>query len=319
MRKHIKGRGLWVLAALLIGAGLLTTGVYASGITVKAQPLQNTGANRQITYSPTWSSAAAAVTRDESSTLTLNGSDQVTSVTVGGTKASGAANVKVDLLDASATILDTATVALPSAAGTYSTVATLTSGTIPYRNAAKVAARYTAPVTVQLTSVADTYVAENSTTTNFGTATTMQVQSRSGGVKNRRSLAQFDISSIPAGSTIDSASLRLCATAVPAATRTYNAHQVTAAWVETTVTWANQPTVAASATASATTPASASCMTWTVTADVAAWMGGTANNGWRISDSVENNVTLYTTTFRTREETIVTADRPRLDVTYTAP
>ena len=143
--KYIKGKGLWVLAAvLLIGAGLLTTGVYAAGLTVKAHPLQNTGANRQITYSPTWSSAAAIVTRGESSVLTLNGSDQVTSVTVGGTKASGCVNVKVDLLNAAASILDTATVAIQTVAGTYSQVVTLPLGTVAYRNVAKVSAAYTA-------------------------------------------------------------------------------------------------------------------------------------------------------------------------------
>jgi hypothetical protein len=65
-------------------------------------------------------------------------------VTVGGTKASGSANVKVDLLDPSATILDTATVAIPTAAGAYSQVVTLPLGTIRYRDAAKVAATYTA-------------------------------------------------------------------------------------------------------------------------------------------------------------------------------
>ena len=130
---------------------------------------------------------------------------------------------------------------------------------------------------------------------------------------------RFDVSSIPAGSTIDSATLTLCPTRVPDDTRTYNVHRVTASWVETTLTWSNQPTVGGTASDSATTPASVACMTWTLAGDVQAWVDGTANNGWRVSDSVESQGTKYWTEYRTREDTGVPSEQPRLDVTYTAP
>ena len=112
-------------------------------LSVTSQPLQNTGPSGAITYSHDYS-AAAAITRHESSDLTLNVSNQITNVSVLGTKLSGAADVKIDLLDASATILDTATVALPTTAGVYNTPVTLTSGTTPYIIVAKVLAVYTA-------------------------------------------------------------------------------------------------------------------------------------------------------------------------------
>ena len=116
---------------------------------------------------------------------------------------------------------------------------------------------------------------------------------------------------------MSSATLTLCATAVPAAARTYNAHQVTASWGETTVTWNNQPAVAATPTASAGTPATSGCMTWMVTTDVQAWVDGTANNGWRISDSVETNNA--TTQLRSREDTAVPVEQPKLEANYYLP
>ena len=151
------------VTALLIGVGLLASQAYSTAITTTAEPLQNPAG--PLIYSSDYSGASAVVTRHESSDLTLNGSDQVTGVTVQGTKADCAADVKVDLLDTSATILDTATVALPAAAGAYSTLANLTLGTVAYNKAATVSAVYTfvpIPVTVLDAWVVDgTYVTQD--------------------------------------------------------------------------------------------------------------------------------------------------------------
>ena len=174
-------------------------------------------------------------------------------------------------------------------------------------------------VTTSFAAAADTYVQEDLADSSFGSATLMDVQSLNdaGSKENRRSLVQFDVSSIPAGSTVSSASLTLCATVVPASTRNYRVHQVTAGWVETTVTWNNQPATGG-LTDTISTPATPGCMSWTVTADVQDWIDGTANNGWRIRDATEGGAG-HLTQFRTREESVVTAERPKLDVTYTAP
>jgi len=169
-------------------------------------------------------------------------------------------------------------------------------------------------------STADSYVDQYNPGLNFGTADLMGVRSWTVGPtgRNQRSFVQFDISSIPASSTVSSANLTLCATAVPGSTRTYDVHRVTAGWGETTVTWSAQPAVAASATGSTTTPASVGCMTWDVAADVQDWVNGTATNyGWRVKDQTEDANGLASE-FRTHESALV-AERPTLEVTYTPP
>ena len=164
-------------------------------------------------------------------------------------------------------------------------------------------------------SIADTWADESKPNNNKGTDTTMLVRSWQSG-KNGRSFVEFDVSSIPSGSTVNTATLTLCATKVPSSTRTIDLHRVTASWVETTLTWNNQPGVAGSVTDSATTPGAPACMTWDVAADVQLWTDGTANEGWRAKDSVEGQGTRYITEFATRENG-TPADRPILDVNYT--
>ncbi len=139
---------------------------------------------------------------------------------------------------------------------------------------------------------------------NYGSELTMDVQS---GVpnpgKNGRSFVRFNVSSIPAGTILYSATLRLWTTAVPGATRTYDVHLVTDNWSESSIIWSNQPAVAAGTTDSDTTPSSpGATMEWDVRTDVQSWLNGEANNGWRISDAAEGSVTPYQTTFRTRED-----------------
>ena len=169
-----------------------------------------------------------------------------------------------------------------------------------------------------LIAVEDAQVKENRANQNTGNATLMNVRSHNNN-RNHRSFAKFDISSIPAGSTINSATLTLCATQVANATRTYNVHRVTGTWAEGTITWNNQPTVAGVITGSAATPPTPACMTWTVTTDVQAWVDGTANNGWRVSDSVEDSPTRRISKFRTSENGAVPADQPNLKVVFSGP
>jgi hypothetical protein len=175
-------------------------------------------------------------------------------------------------------------------------------------------------ITVTLSSVIDSYVDQDLPTNNYGTVTTMQVRSYNVGPNNRRSFVQFDVSSIPAVAIINTATMRLYLDTAPAASRSYDAHRVTASWVETTINWSNQPATVAGATSTqATGTASGVWLSWDVKSDVAAFVLGTYSNfGWRIKDQVEDSGTNYQSYFRTREYTGATYD-PQLVVTYYSP
>jgi hypothetical protein len=141
----------------------------------------------------------------------------------------------------------------------------------------------------------DAWIDGTNVTQNKGGDTKLHVKS-SGAV--RRALVQFDLSSIPAGSCVSSAALKLKLTNVGSSSRTYETHRVTASWAEASVTWSNRSTGTpwgaaggdSAATTSTTTTGitSGAVLTWDVTADVAAFVAGTAvNNGWLLKDQSE--------------------------------
>jgi signal peptidase len=160
-------------------------------------------------------------------------------------------------------------------------------------------------------SIADSFFKQDKPTETAGSAGDMTVASRAT-AKNMRSVVSFDVSSIPAGATIDAATLTLCLKEVSPG-RTYDLHRATSSWDEATVNWSNQPTVVAGVTDSTVSPAMLGCMTWTVTADIQLWVDGTANDGWRLNDSVEDEGD-NRTKFFTKEKG---SDEPQLDVAWT--
>ena len=182
------------------------------------------------------------------------------------------------------------------------------------------------------TAVADTFVNQASPNANSGNAASMNVQSRSG--QNRRVYVTFDLTlcspAIPAAASVASAELDLFITALPAVCRTVDTFRLTSTWAEGTVTWNNQPVGTTTnnpptAQRSAfTTIGSAPCTystntsyaSWTVTADVAAWIAGTATNyGWMLRDDAEDSATTRTITLATSEANNA-ARGPRLEITY---
>ncbi|RTL32544.1 MAG: bifunctional metallophosphatase/5'-nucleotidase [Burkholderiales bacterium] len=97
--------------------------------------------------------------------------------------------------------------------------------------------------TFYLSPVADAQVASGKPTTNFGTGTNMYVQSSSTSIYgDERSWVKFDLSSLPAGLTVNSASLQLwdwksTGAALPVEVRTGTSDS----WTETGLTWNTQP------------------------------------------------------------------------------
>lgn len=173
--------------------------------------------------------------------------------------------------------------------------------------------------TCTLTATSDSYVDQASATSNFNSATFLGVRSRNTS-RNARTFVRFDLTgcSFPAGSQIQAASLRLHMTQAPSSARTHNVQRITANWGETTITWNNQPSVVASATATANTGTTSGVnLTFDVVSDVNSFVAGTATNlGWSVRDSAESfSSTSLEGRFATRASA-TTSQRPTLTVTY---
>jgi hypothetical protein len=162
-----------------------------------------------------------------------------------------------------------------------------------------------ATTTIQPSSQ-DSYITEWSQNHNEGGGNYLLVNPNIG--HRFRTLVQFDLSSIPPGSTVSSAVLKLCynhGTSNPTpAGRTYMAYRVTQSWTEgngginTGVTWARYDGANSWTTsggdyttnggASSTVPSSYGWMTWDVTNIVKAWIeSGAPNHGFLIKDDNE--------------------------------
>ncbi len=136
--------------------------------------------------------------------------------------------------------------------------------------------------------------------------------------KEHRSLVQFDLSGIPAGQQIISATFTLYnEVGAPWSANPdgnpMDIYAVTQAWSETTTTWNNQPSVSAAVYASSNdNPGSLQPVTWDVTSLVRAWYGGSiANNGLEIRSSGTNQLH-----FLSRNEQAPGTYGPNLTVVY---
>lgn len=104
---------------------------------------------------------------------------------------------------------------------------------------------------VTLNNPTDTWLDNTNATTNFGTNSDMYVGEYGFSSQVARALVKWDMSSIPAGSTITGAKIRVRDVGTNLATtdRTMRAYRVLRAWVDTEATWNNYSTGNAWATA----------------------------------------------------------------------
>lgn len=173
--------------------------------------------------------------------------------------------------------------------------------------------------TSSFNSSADSNLKSGSPNTNFGSNTIMDLTDTRDGV------VHFDISSIPSGSTITSATLTLVATAVGSASsvKNYGAHRILVDWAESTVTWNTPGSTAGTHFATSPTETIAVSTTgsynWNVASDVTSFVSGSATNyGWRVIWSSNTSGTNKQVDFGTKENT-TSGNRPVLSVTYTPP
>lgn len=198
-----------------------------------------------------------------------------------------------------------------------STVAIAASLTVSTARLATFIRIYGAPATCTLEPVADAHVREDTPLTNYGAELAGEVQS--GANAARRFLVRFDLAAcspaIPTDAMVHSATLRLTLAAEAVDARAYQVHRLTGPWSEATVDWSSQPGAGASPASSldvsAGTPAS-TVLEWSVAANVQAFVTGTSNDGWRISDSAEAT-TSSGIQLHARE---AASSRPQLVITY---
>lgn len=134
-----------------------------------------------------------------------------------------------------------------------------------------------------------------------------------------RALIQFDVSSIPAGSTVTNAVLRLYIgfTTNPGITAYITPYLVTGTWDENTVTWNTAPAVDTSVFGTISAVTGTGWYEWNITNIVNGWVNGIyANNGVMLRTPETQN--FETKNFYSKEESNNLSLRPMLIVTYEA-
>jgi len=170
--------------------------------------------------------------------------------------------------------------------------------------------------TVSLLPTADTYVINNNADTNFGTLDTAYISYMAGPLY-ARTLLKFDLSSIPTGSVVNSATLSLnLASYGTTNTVQIGTYFANGAWTEAGATWTNQPAVGdvvKTQLVNFSTP-----QTWDVLPAVQAWVAGTKTNDGLVIKTAEGAGATVTDGYWTREAT-QSSNAPTLVVDYTAP
>lgn len=163
----------------------------------------------------------------------------------------------------------------------------------------------------------DTYVASGSNGSNYGTSTAILSDGDDGSRDELISLLQWDVSSIPAGATVVSATITL--EVFNKTNSEYNIWGMTQNWQETTATWANtQPSTQRGDEVGNLTPTSTGSYTINLNASgvalVQSWVSGGNNYGVTIqSGGTRNGIDI-----RSKEYGSVSV-RPTLSVTYEQP
>ncbi len=160
-----------------------------------------------------------------------------------------------------------------------------------------------ADTTVTLTPPTDdAQVDSTDPDTNYGSSGGIYIGSPTAG------LVRFDLNSIPTGSIVTSATLKMfndkCR--IGADSFTIYAYRVKAGWSEATVTWNNRPAHEGIATASDSHGVGV-WRSWDVTTDVQAFVSGTTNNGWYLEGDTHCQLGSKETIWGTI---------PKLEVTY---
>jgi hypothetical protein len=185
-----------------------------------------------------------------------------------------------------------------------------------------------AATTTSLTSTADTKLVENAPTTNYGVASPARAtgDDPAGSGKDVYSLLRWDLSSIPAGSEVSSVSIDLNVT--NASNQSYQVYEIKRPWVERAATWqlyasgssweiaGAKGSLDRGAQVGTITPRTTGKQSFTVPASVVQrWIDEpTTNQGIIIANTTNTDAFDFSS-----REAATTANRPQLQLTYTAP
>jgi len=179
------------------------------------------------------------------------------------------------------------------------------------------------PITRKFYPTNDAYVSAENPNTNYNNRDYLFVRSALIG-GDARSFIKFDLSSIPPGSYIHSAILKLFMFDAPDSSRVMLCHRVTESdWSESTITWNNQPGVTELVTSVATGTQSNVWLSLIVTYSVEKFTskdasGYAPNYGWRLRD--ESELSAFPKEWRMySKEHSDSTKRPYLEVTYYPP
>ncbi|MBI4450463.1 DNRLRE domain-containing protein [Candidatus Woesearchaeota archaeon] len=170
-----------------------------------------------------------------------------------------------------------------------------------------------------LNATMDTSIKQDSATTNFGTSTTLTLDSESG--KQERSLLQFNLSIIPQNATILAADLQLIQAGVAGSAFNATAYRVLNPWTELAATWnayngTNWTSAGGDFTQASGWRVVDSALgpkTWNISSLVVSWLNSTPNFGLIIVPVAGGGNSVKT--FGSREGSA--ASRPRLFINFT--
>jgi hypothetical protein len=186
----------------------------------------------------------------------------------------------------------------------------------------------TTSTTRTLTSTADTKISENAPTTTYGTATTLIADGDepSNRGTDEYALIRWDLSAIPAGSTVSSVSITLNVT--NGSKNTYQIYTLKQAWAESAATWrlyaAGSSWQVAGAKGSDDRGAQVGSLPAPKVGKQTFTLPASVVQGWIANPSTNQGIIIANTTnvdgfdFSSRE-VATSGNRPQLSVTYTSP
>ena len=173
----------------------------------------------------------------------------------------------------------------------------------------------------------DATIKQASATTNFGTATSCEADGDDGSGVDKSCLVRWTLSGIPAGSTVQSATVTLQVT--NSTGNTYNLYGLSRAWTEAQTTWQNAASGSPWATAGALGASDRGASVGTITgatgsrtvtlnsagvALVQGWVNGGTNAGIIIASTSNTDGVDFASS-----EHATLANHPRLNITYLPP